>query len=70
MSENEESSTNPSTSPAISTPSHEEIANRAYLLWMTEGYPEGHDTDHWHQAEAQLRAEYSATVDRSLEAND
>jgi hypothetical protein len=70
MSETEESSANPPVPPTTGVPSHEQIANRAYFIWVSEGYPEGHDTDHWHQAEEQLRTEYSITIDRSLEAND
>lgn len=36
-------------------PTPEEIAAHAYVIWEHEGCPDGRDTDHWLQAEAQLR---------------
>jgi hypothetical protein len=70
MSETEESPKNTPAPPTAGALSHEQIANRAYFIWVSEGYPEGHDTDHWHQAEDQLRTEYSIVTDRSHETND
>lgn len=32
----------------------QEIAERAYQLWETEGRPYGRDLDHWFQAETEL----------------
>lgn len=46
-----------STEPQHRTkPTHEEIAECAYLIWEKEGCPEGRDMDHWCQAELQLAA--------------
>ena len=36
-------------------PTHEEIAKRAYQVFLERGQPEGHDLDHWLEAEAQLK---------------
>lgn len=36
--------------------SHEEIAAVAYLIWMSEGCPEGRQDVNWHDAERQLLA--------------
>lgn len=38
------------------TPSHEEIAARAYQIFVERGCPEGRDLEHWLEAEAQLSA--------------
>ena len=38
-------------------PAHELIAVRAYLLWETQGRPDGCDREHWLEAERQLRTE-------------
>jgi len=35
-------------------PAHDEIARRAYEIFLEQGCPNGHDADHWLQAEAQL----------------
>lgn len=37
-------------------PSHEEIARRAYEIYLAEGRPEGRDLEHWARAEAELLA--------------
>ena len=34
-----------------------EIRKRAYLIWETEGRPDGRRVEHWLRAEAQLRRE-------------
>jgi len=39
-----------------STPTHEQIARRAYEIFMERGQPEGQDLAHWLEAERQLRA--------------
>jgi hypothetical protein len=41
----------------LAPPSYEEIAARAYDLWMAQGRPEGRDHENWTEAERQLRAE-------------
>lgn len=37
--------------------SHEEIARCAYLIWKSEGEPDGRELDHWLEAELQLQVE-------------
>jgi hypothetical protein len=32
------------------------IRERAYALWVQEGWPKGHDVDNWLQAEAEIEA--------------
>lgn len=63
MNESKDSETNPPFVPAsgeaTNGPRHEQIANVAYFIWMSEGCPGGRDTNHWYQAEEQLRTEYS-----------
>jgi len=43
----------PGQSPS---PSEEQIAICAYLIWENEGCPEKLDKVHWHQAETQMIA--------------
>jgi hypothetical protein len=38
-------------------PTHDEITQRAQTLWEQAGRPEGRDTEHWLQAERELRKE-------------
>lgn len=38
----------------MKTPSHQEISERAYHLWLDRGSPHGRDVEHWHEAEKQL----------------
>jgi Protein of unknown function (DUF2934) len=42
---------------SVPPPSHEEIATRAYAIWMEQGRPEGKDQENWSEAERQLWAE-------------
>lgn len=35
-------------------PSHDEVARKAYAIYQAESCPQGRDTQHWLQAEAQL----------------
>jgi hypothetical protein len=37
-------------------PTHDEIARRAYEIFIERGRPEGQDQEHWFAAEAQLTA--------------
>ncbi len=39
------------------TPSKEEIAKRAYDIWLSRGCEAGHDVEHWLEAERQLRSQ-------------
>ena len=36
---------------------HEQIRDRARMLWEQEGRPWGKEDEHWHQAEEQLKEE-------------
>lgn len=38
------------------TPTHEQIARRAYEIFVERGQPAGQDLAHWLEAERQLRA--------------
>jgi hypothetical protein len=38
----------------VKRPTHNEIAARAYQIWLEQGRPDGHDLDHWLQAEYEL----------------
>lgn len=42
---------NPSTRPL---PSHDQIARRAYEIWIQSGYVTGRDRENWAQAEREL----------------
>ncbi len=37
-------------------PTHEQVAERAYQIFLERGSPQGHDQEHWFEAEAQLTA--------------
>jgi hypothetical protein len=50
------SSKTKSARPATS-PTHEQIAQRAQAIWHRRGRPAGQDEQNWHEAEAELRAE-------------
>jgi hypothetical protein len=41
---------------AVSSPSHEQIKERARAIWIQNGWLEGQDKADWHEAEAQLKA--------------
>jgi len=51
---NKNSSTNMS-SPPRSAPSHDDVAARAYTIWLNHGCPENRDLEHWLEAERQLQ---------------
>ena len=51
-----------------SAPTHEQIAQRAYEIFVERGQPQGHDLDHWLEAEAQLRAASEAGGDMPIRA--
>lgn len=40
--------------PEMNNPSHEEIANLAYILWQQRGAPAGTAEQDWMEAEKQL----------------
>jgi hypothetical protein len=48
--------TTTSASAAKSLPAHEEIAKRAYELYLARGGEHGHDAEDWAQAESELGA--------------
>jgi hypothetical protein len=41
-------------------PTREQIAVRAYELFVKGGYQHGHSDEHWLQAERELKREYAA----------
>jgi len=43
-------------------PSHQEIAERAYALWIDRGRLDGGALENWMDAEGQLAAERAATI--------
>ena len=53
--------TPPTTQPTTTTRTvpHEKIAQRAYEKWLKSGCQHGCDTQHWFEAEAELKAELS-----------
>ena len=48
--------TNASASAAKPAPSQEEVAKRAYELYLARGGEHGHDEEDWAQAESELGA--------------
>lgn len=36
---------------------HDQIARRAYDVWVARGYPAGQDVENWQEAERQLKSE-------------
>jgi len=43
------------------TPAPDEVARRAYFTYVNQGSPDGHEVQHWLQAEAELIAERKLT---------
>jgi hypothetical protein len=43
--------------PSVERPTHDQIAEAAYHIWLREGQPHGRDREHWTQAETQLIAD-------------
>ena len=41
---------------AANSAAEESIAQRAYLIYLEEGRPDGRHLDHWVRAEAELRS--------------
>lgn len=41
-------------STTCSTPSYEQIAQRAFEIWVAKGRPQGQDIENWKQAEGEL----------------
>jgi len=54
-----------------SPPTHQQISQRAYEIFIERGRPQGHDLDHWLEAEAQLRAsvQSNGTATRETQSN-
>ena len=42
--------------PPRSKPAHDQIAKRAYEIWVSKGRPVGRDQENWQQAERELSA--------------
>lgn len=47
------------TTPVVTEPSQEQVAEEAYLLWLSEGQPQGRDVEHWLVAEQIVRSRLS-----------
>jgi hypothetical protein len=43
------------------TPSPDEVARRAYFTYVNQGSPQGHEVQHWLQAETELLQERRLT---------
>jgi hypothetical protein len=43
------------------TPSPDEVARKAYFTYVNQGSPQGHEVQHWLQAEAELIKERNLT---------
>ena len=41
----------------MTQPTHEEIAKKAYALYLSRGASDGHDVQDWLQAESELKAQ-------------
>jgi|ERR1051325_4496786 hypothetical protein len=46
---------NASSNERAGAPSREQVAKRAYQIWLSRGCEHGHDLEHWIEAERQLR---------------
>lgn len=44
------------TSGVVMTVSHDQIAQKAYEIWLAKGCPNGQDEQNWREAEATLRS--------------
>ena len=42
------------TAPATVRATHDQIAKRAYEIWVAKGRPTGRDLENWNQAEREL----------------
>ncbi|MGC9944490.1 MAG: DUF2934 domain-containing protein [Verrucomicrobiota bacterium] len=51
----------PSQNEINFTPSPDEVARRAYFTYVNQGSHQGHEVQHWLQAEAELIQERSRT---------
>ncbi len=51
----------PSAGPDHTSPSHDDIAAQAYLLWEQAGRPQGRAVTHWLEAEAALTPNQTRT---------
>jgi hypothetical protein len=53
-----------SVNPRSALLTQDEIAAEAYALWASGGYQDGHDVEHWLEAERQLRARRTGSAGR------
>lgn len=47
----------PQASPITVELHHDQVAQRAYAIWVAKGRPDGQDTQNWQEAEQQLTVE-------------
>jgi hypothetical protein len=52
-----------SPAPQMQAISEQDIAQRAYALYLAQGGEDGHDVEHWLQAESELREAISRDQD-------
>jgi hypothetical protein len=52
------------TPPVTGESTEDEIRSRAYQLYCKSGYQDGHDLEHWRQAEQQVLARGKAHLRR------
>ena len=50
------------------TPEENDIRDRAYALWQSDGSPDGRDQEYWHRAEQELAAQ--TDLDTSEQADE
>jgi hypothetical protein len=48
--------TNSNQTKGNTEPSRDEVARKAYLIYLKQGSPQGRDVQHWLDAEAQMNA--------------
>jgi hypothetical protein len=58
MSINKEQINAPKQAAKSTSPSNEEIASRAYEIWLASEKPEGNDRENWFEAKRQLQSVY------------
>ena len=50
-------------------PSRDEIASRAYQIYVRKGQPEGHDLENWLEAETELKRERNGSAQHQVETH-
>ena len=50
------------------TPQDNDIRDRAYALWVSDGSPEGKDQEYWYRAERELSEEAGLDASEAADA--